>query len=187
MKHTGVVMEGARFVLGVREVKGTITAEQGMVMFYAPDDGVLCQMPVYVPSSRYGEELTVCTHIGRQEIMTSAGDDDVLEANMKSNYIDLLTSVKQIENHLDTWKTSKMPVFITQLATFCIAFVLSFVSALLRIYPVTYVVLVALVPYYRIFTKAARLMETSVVWDSYGHWVDLRRGRTNLNGGYQLW
>lgn len=187
MKHTGVVIEGTRFVLGVREVHGEIVAEQGMVMFHSPDDHVFAQMPVYVPPERYGEPITVCTHIGRQDILTSAGDDDILVTNMAENHLDLLTSKNQLANYLDTWKTTKMPAFVTHLALFAVVSILSLLTALLGVYPVTYLTLLAIVPYYRLFTKAARLMETNVVWDDYGHWVNLDTGKTNLNGGFQLW
>lgn len=187
MKRARVMMDGIRFVLGVQEVQGEIVAEQGMVMFHSPEKHLVTPMPVYVPPERYGERITVCTHVGGRDILTVAGDDDVLVSNMRKEYLDLLVSKDVLNSFLDTWKTSRTSSFVSHLAMFAVVSLLCLLSALFRIYPVVYITAVAILPYYRLFNKSASLMETTVVWDSYGHWVDLDSGRTNLNGGFQLW
>lgn len=185
-KERFVVLEHTRFVLGVKPVTGLICAEQGIVMFYAKEAGILAPMPVPVSYERYDTELTVYVHSGRQDILLQAGQDDMEESRLSSSDVNVLTQIQYLQECLDEWKVQYADTIADNFSLMLSSGFLLLLSSLLLIWPVIIPLMGAVLVYYLKFSRVARLMNTTVVWDSHGHWVDLKNNTTNLNGGFCL-
>lgn len=181
----------------VRDVNARVIAEQGMVVLKVEGESAPYFLPegVVLDHQYFGEELTVTIRGITGEVILELGEDDIYEEDLAQNSklipVDNWHEVKELFNE------QKIQAFTRNakaLSTFIAGIVLTAVSGWLCAvgdfpYPIIPILGIPLGIFLSIgcgllpTIGLIKQLNTDVIWDGAGNWINVETGETNLNGG----
>lgn len=181
----------------VHNAHATVVAEQGMVMLKVAGAG----HPYFLPEGLvlgheyFGEEVEVTIRNITDEVILELGEDDIYEEDMEKNSklvpVDNWHEVKELFNECKIQAFTKNA---KALSTFVAGLAMAGIGTWLHLrgdfpYPVVPVIGMVLGPILAIgfgllpTIGLLKQLNTSVIWDGAGNWIDVETGETNLNDG----
>lgn len=196
---TTVEAKGVVFGVLVHDETATIVAEQGVVMLQSDTTKQIYNMPAGVPvnADMYGQQCDITVRDMTGEVILERGEDDIYEEDLQKD--ERLMAVESTSDLEEIYNETKIRLF-TKLA----GLVGTFVGGIglagfcywlsLREFPYP-VLLYALIPVGAVLGVACglvpcvstlRKLSSNIVSDEAGNYVNMKTGRSNLNGGMTL-
>ncbi len=177
----GITLDDYRFKLGVKTYHGIIHAEQGMAMFYCEGEGVVARLPFFVSADLFEQPFTAYMHDGDDTIFTELDYDDILVEDIRSDMLDVSGNWKQLEELVESAKLALLPKAARVTLATIVVGISTIIVTFLKWYwlsSILFLVTVGMIFWTRGYIKT---LDSHVVYDRRGRWVDLETGRTNLN------
>ena len=183
----------------VRNSKAMIVAQQGIVLLaeLETDEPYFMPSGVFVPYELYNTEVEIVIRDISHEVILELNSDDYYEDDLEKDErimpVDEWDEIEElyIEKKLQLL-TKSMPQFSTIvsgiiLAGVCIYLLFKeFLNPIFLVAGVTLGVVVSIfagiLPAVRVFKK----LNSNIIVDGAGHYIDMKTGRTNLNGGMRI-
>lgn len=185
-------IQGVRFCLGVENIKGIIDASDGFVKFYSPERKIMANLPFGVTADAFGQEVVATMYAGTNRIVTKRTRDHIPLDKLRPGDIDLLNNIDILYDKLEEQKIENIPK-VTKEYMSVISCALGIVISYLcrEILPKIWIgflcASVAILVWSVIMASSlTRVLNSNVIYDDYGHWIDLETGETNLAGGYTI-
>lgn len=182
-----LTVEGKRFKVGTAQLKGIIHAEQGIPMFYCEREGVIARLPFFVSADMYEEPFTAFYHPGSDVIFTELSRDDILLEDVRPDMIDVIGEDTNLGQLLEKAKLEILPHAMTLCLCSVLSVIVSVVSILLfRKFLVSLLLGALTVGIIGATRSHLGALNSTVLYDKRGRWVDVATGKTNLNGGWDI-
>lgn len=180
----------------VHEYDAVICAEQGMVVLHVPSMRKVYLLPggVSIDSSAFGSEVGIIVRDIIDEVILEKGPDDYTESELEENpEILAIDSRSEVEKIVDETKLQELSQNTKSISTLLAGIVLTVVGALLWkrgfFIPLVCLVSMPLGVIISIFggvvplVKMIRRLNSDVMFDANGNWVNVKTGETSLNDG----
>lgn len=179
-----LILKDMVFVTTVAEVTGLIHAEQGIPMFYNKERGILSPLPCFIRAEFYETEVNAFVRIGSKEVILEPGPHDRLEGHLRKYEYDVFLQYDQIMDNRERAKLSLVPRALACSAGSLIGFIVLLVGVLLlKLWPVTAVGFLAFVIGNLCTRHYRKALDSEIVYDRKGNWINIVTGETSLNDG----
>lgn len=156
-------------------------------MFYSEREGVIARLPFFVTADMYEEPLTGFIHRGEDEIFVEMGPDDIFYEDLRDDMLDVNSDEDYLPDFLEKAKLAILPKAIKSiLLTLGLVVALIAVFLIFRKFAFTAPFALLLLASGANTRSYLKVLDTTVLYDRRGHWVDLYTGETSLNGGWRI-
>lgn len=187
-----IVMNNTKFKLGVEKLQGKIVAEQGIVSLHCPERNLVVPLDFFVSYEYFDTDVEFYYRPSEHKVIMELGEDDKLIETLKDNELDIANSKQEVFDYLESYKLkfvkrvlfSFVLCFITLLCLIINAVLLfTFHKFILAGWLIGVIAFIVSCLY---ASDCVGVMSSSVVYDSYGNYVDVNTGMHNLSGGGQI-
>ena len=175
----GIVLPDINLCIEIEDVEGIICAEQGMVVFYSAERGIVTPLKFFVPADMYGEEVVASVSKVTREVYSRRPPYGKYADDMQENDYDI-HDYNALSTLLDQYKISQVSTIIPfYLITFC-----AIVGIIFSVVTQTFISLmlctlssIAAVVCARAYSKR---LDSQTIIDSSGNWVNLETGENSF-------
>ena len=175
----GIVLPDLHLCVEIEDVKGTICAEQGMVVFYSPERGIVTPLGFSVPGYMYDEEVIAVLNKTTKKVYSCRPPYGKYADDMQENDYDI-HDYNALSTLLDQYKISQVSTIIPfYLLTFfaVIGIIFSAITHTFISLVLCTLSLITAVVYARALSK--RLNSQTII-DGEGNWVNLETGESSF-------
>lgn len=180
----------------MHEYTAVIRAEQGVECLHVPEVNKVYLVPagVSLDPSVYGTEVDILVRAVTDEVILERGPDDYTEQELENNSnILAIDTWDEVESLLDELKLQEISKNSKAISTALAGLVLSGVGLWLWrsgfMYPAVCLAAVPLGLLISVFgglryvLRMIRRLKSDIITDAYGNWVNVRSGKSSINGG----
>lgn len=181
-----IVLGDVVFKLGVQEVWGTITGQQGMAVFVCEEEGLAIPLSFTPPLEAYGSQVSAFIRTYDRSLVLELGEDDVLLENIRAEKGELdVTDPEILSSLVEEQKLRRIPEALSGIATTMLTGIIALVLFLMGLEFFPFVMVPLCIALWGIPWSLSNYnhLSKSVVYDARCNWIDIESGRTSLNNG----